>query len=84
MVKILRKPGWILNPNDKIVNAILSRCEKNDGHCPCHNEGYDTKCPCSDYREEDKCHCGLYIQKEILKPVVNMQPDPLVKQVAYA
>lgn len=27
MVKILRKEGWVLNPNDKVVNSILKRCE---------------------------------------------------------
>lgn len=29
MIQIFRKPGWVLNPNDKIVNAILKRCELN-------------------------------------------------------
>lgn len=62
MIQILRKPGWILNPNDKIVNAILKRCEANNGECPCHNTGEDKKCPCSDYREKDVCHCSLYIK----------------------
>lgn len=62
MIQILRKPGWILNPNDKVVNAILKRCELNDGECPCHNTGVDKKCPCSDYRENDTCHCGLYVK----------------------
>lgn len=64
MVTILRKPGFILNPNDNIVNAILRRCEMNDGHCPCDNKGEDTMCPCSDYREKDECHCHLYIKIE--------------------
>lgn len=31
MIKILRKEGWDLNPNDKVVNAILYRAEKNNG-----------------------------------------------------
>ena len=31
MIKILRKEGWKLNDSDKIVNAILKRCEANDG-----------------------------------------------------
>ena len=30
MVHIYRKEGWVLNPNDKIVNAILKRCEINN------------------------------------------------------
>lgn len=66
MIQILRKQGWILNPNDKVVNAILKRCEANDGECPCHNEGEtreDRLCPCKSYREKDKCCCNLYIKQ---------------------
>ena len=62
MVQIYRKEGWILNTNDKIVNAILKRCEMNNGECPCHNESVDKHCPCSDYRERNICHCGLYMK----------------------
>lgn len=64
MVQILRKEGWMLNPNDKIVNAILKRCEANGGNCPCMNNSRDPKCPCSDYRENDVCHCTLYVKME--------------------
>ena len=64
MIQILRKVGWVLNPKDKVVNSILSMCEKNGGKCPCHNTGEDTNCPCSDYREKDLCHCGLYLKLE--------------------
>lgn len=64
MIQILRKEGWVLNPNDKVVNSILRRCEANNGECPCHNTGEDKKCPCSDYREKDICHCGLYLKLE--------------------
>ena len=69
MVSILRKNGWILNPNDKVVNAILKRCENNDGLCPCvHNseyyEGKDLHCPCTDYKLKDVCACGLYVLDE--------------------
>lgn len=63
MVKIYRKEGFDLNPNDKIVNAIFKRVEKNNGECPCHNNSIDKKCPCSDYRDNNICHCGLYIKK---------------------
>ena len=62
MIQIYRKEGWVLNPNDKVVNAILKRCEMNNGECPCHNESVDKHCPCSDYRERNICHCGLYIK----------------------
>ena len=67
MIQILRKPGWILNPNDKIVNAILKRAEACDGECPCDNpyKGTDdAKCPCKGYREEDHCCCKLYIKED--------------------
>lgn len=62
MIQILRKEGWMLNPNDKIVNAILKRCELNNGECPCHNTGEDKKCPCSDYRlcEKNSRKCLIF------------------------
>jgi ferredoxin-thioredoxin reductase catalytic subunit len=41
MTQIFRKEGWMLNPNDKVVNAILKGVERNNGECPCHNDGYD-------------------------------------------
>lgn len=65
MIKIYRKEGWILNPNDNIVNSILLRCEKNEGLCPCkhpENDG-DLHCPCESYRFRDKCCCTLYIKE---------------------
>lgn len=63
MVQILRKSGWMLNPNDKVVNAILKRVELNNGECPCHNDCEDKHCPCECYRIYDKCHCGLYVKE---------------------
>ena len=62
MVKILRKEGWMLNPNDKVVNSILKMVENNDGKCPCYNDCVDTTCPCEAYRLKDICHCGLYLK----------------------
>lgn len=62
MIKVLRKEGWILNPNDKVVNGILKMIEKNNGECPCDNHSEDKHCPCSDYRENNVCHCGLYLK----------------------
>ena len=63
MVTIMRKPGWKLNPSDKVLNAILKRLELNCGVCPCHSEGKasDRLCPCKEYREKDICHCTLYV-----------------------
>ena len=62
MTQIFRKEGWMLNPSDKVVNAILKGVERNNGECPCHNDGHDKHCPCSDYREKDICHCHLYLK----------------------
>ena len=31
MVLLKRKEGWILNPNDKVVNAIFKRLEVTEG-----------------------------------------------------
>ena len=64
MIQLLRKEGWVLNPDDRVVNAILKRCEANNGECPWHNTGVDKRCPCSDYRENDICHCNLYLKKD--------------------
>lgn len=63
MVEIFVKDDWQLNPDNRVVNAILKRCEENDGICPCQNFSVDPKCPCSDYRENDVCHCSLYVKK---------------------
>ena len=70
MITIIDKEGWELNPNDKVVNAILKRCEKLNGECPCHHEEWnentpieDKKCPCITFREKDECHCKLYVKK---------------------
>jgi len=63
MIQILRKEGWQLNPNDKVVNAIFKRIELNNGECPCDNPGVtheDRCCPCKEYRENNICHCTLY------------------------
>jgi ferredoxin-thioredoxin reductase catalytic subunit len=67
MIKIFRKEGWKLNPNDQIVNSIIRIAEKNDGLCPCHHsdedyEGKDLHCPCTDYTIKDKCVCKLYVK----------------------
>lgn len=64
MIQILRKKGFILNPNDKIVNSILKGIERNDGLCPCTNDSIDKHCPCSNYIEHDKCCCTLYVKEK--------------------
>lgn len=66
MITILRKEGWKLNPNDKVVNSILKRVEANNEECPCSNPGVtheDRCCPCKEYRENNVCHCTLYVRE---------------------
>lgn len=65
-IKILRKQGWMLNPNDKVVTGILKGLMRCDGHCPCHHperHGHD-ECPCHEYLAYDNCICGLYIKED--------------------
>ena len=64
-IKLLRMPGFKLNPKDTVVNAIFRRLDKTQGECPCHhpeNDG-DLHCPCDSYRLRDKCCCNLYIKE---------------------
>ena len=58
------KEGFKLNPNEKVVKAILKGIERCGGECPCHNASIDKKCPCESYRLRDKCHCNLYVKIE--------------------
>ena len=61
MIHILKKEGFMLNPNNKVVNALLQMIERNEGKCPCSgNTSEDLHCPCSNYRLYDECTCGLY------------------------
>lgn len=67
MIEILRKPGWTLNPNDKVLNSIIKKIINNNGECPCVNPGKTVEerlCPCLSYRENNKCCCNLYIKTE--------------------
>ena len=63
------REGWIVNPNEKIVNGILRGINKNDGQCPCQNDSEDKHCPCSNYRELDKCCCRLYLEDDNFEPL---------------
>lgn len=66
MIEILRKNGFILNPSDKTVNALLKMIERNEGKCPCSgNTSEDLHCPCSNYRLYNECTCGLYKRMNI-------------------
>ena len=57
------KKGWILNPNNAVVNSIIKGINKNEGNCPCANDSEEKQCPCSNYRKIDRCCCRLYVIK---------------------
>jgi ferredoxin-thioredoxin reductase catalytic subunit len=56
------REGFIINPNEKVVNGIIKGINRNNGECPCSNDSIDKLCPCSNYRELGKCCCTLYIK----------------------
>ena len=59
------KPGFILNPDDRVVNSIIKGLNRCDGECPCANTGVtaeDRLCPCKNYREKGYCCCHLYLK----------------------
>ena len=63
MIKLYRKHGWVLNPNDTVINVLLESIENNNGGCiSSHEDNESTRCPCAAYRLHNKCYCGLYLQ----------------------
>lgn len=65
-IKIVRKEGFVLNPDDNVVNNIFRALEKTNGHCPSKHKdriGHD-QCPCSQYLQKGECYCGLYIKSK--------------------
>ena len=58
------KEGFKLNPNEKVVKAILKGIERCEGECPGANTSEDKMCPCSGYRLHDHCCCNLYVKDE--------------------
>lgn len=61
-VKANIKEDWQLNPNEKVVNAIIKGINRCNGECPCNNDSEDKVCPCSNYQLHDKCCCTLYVK----------------------
>ena len=56
------RPGWQLNPNEKVVNGIIKGTNRCNGDCPCNNDAEELHCPCSNYRLNNKCCCKLYLK----------------------
>ncbi len=63
-VKAHVREGFMLNPNEKVVNGIIKGLIRNEGECPCNNDSEDKMCPCSNYRLHDHCCCHLYLPIE--------------------
>lgn len=66
-VKAHVREGFIINPNEKVVNGIIKGLNRCEGECPCANTGKtleDRMCPCRNYREENYCCCKLYLPNE--------------------
>lgn len=64
--QINRQNGFILNPDDKVVNGILKGLSRSGGTCPCYHGDdipkEDLMCPCKEYRENKHCRCNLYVE----------------------
>ena len=58
------REGWMLNPNEKIVNGIIKGINRCNGDCPCNNDSQEKHCLCSNYRTKDKCCCKLYVKQD--------------------
>ena len=58
------REGWMLNPNEKIVNGIIKGINRCNGDCPCTTDSQEKHCPCSNYRTKDKCCCKLYVKQD--------------------
>lgn len=66
------KEGFKLNPNKKIVDAIIKGLIKNkekygDYYCPCRIRRTKKEvCPCAyhkkEIKEKGKCLCGLFLR----------------------
>lgn len=71
-VQIMRHPGFILNPDDKVVNGVFKGLDRCKGSCPCYHKSEDEedipeedlKCPCKEYRENKHCRCSLYVEEQ--------------------
>lgn len=68
-VKVVRKKGFVINPDDNQLSIIVNNLIVNQGHCFTHiknRNGHD-QCPCSEYLQNNKCHCKLYVTKKEIR-----------------
>ena len=69
LIKIVRKKGFVLNPDDEELSDIINSIIINEGHCPTYIKdrfGHD-QCPCSDYLQNGICHCKLYVHQNQIR-----------------
>lgn len=86
-----RQTGYLLNPEEKTVNTLVSGLLKNEARygyrsCPCrlstgdYNKDCDIICPCA-YRDWDldaygRCYCGLYVTTGFIEGGAKITPIP--------
>ena len=86
-----RQTGYLLNPEEKTVNTLVSGLLKNEARygyrsCPCrlstgdYNKDCDIICPCA-YRDWDldaygRCYCGLYVTAGFIEGGAKLTPLP--------
>lgn len=86
-----RQTGYLLNPEGKTVNTLVSGLLKNEARygyrsCPCrlstgdYNKDCDIICPCA-YRDWDldaygRCYCGLYVSNGFIEGGAKIIPIP--------
>ncbi len=86
-----RQTGYLLNPEEKTVNTLVSGLLKNEARygyrsCPCrlstgdYNKDCDIICPCA-YRDWDldaygRCYCGLYVTAGFIEGGAKIIPIP--------
>lgn len=69
IIKIVRKKGYVINPDDIHVSDILNKLIMYNGRCPSviKNRFGHNQCPCSDYLQRDICHCKLYVKQKPIR-----------------
>lgn len=87
-VEYAKKNGWVLNPDKKVLNAVirgLARNKKKFGeqNCPCRLRSGDKEkdraiiCPCVYHKDEiaqdGHCHCQLYYRKDATEKMTEEQ-----------
>jgi len=59
--------GIRLNPDKRVLDAIINALKRSDGYCPCRQvKSPDNICPCKshldDIKKDGHCHCSLFVK----------------------